>query len=617
MLVMLMLILISTLITPSMGKQNSVYLSSFVVIPSFIQNRYQLDAMGLRQRGRIRIQSSSLLLSPKVITITRPQTAPGRFSRQWQQHTYGDRSFILQASEKNNPGDYNTTLSERNSVSIRSSNRSDRLSTISIFLLLPLLSLLLPAMLSSGMYVTLALMKRVYVYLLAGSIVVIGSIRGANDSPGLGGRIIDLTSEILPFYNEEGIRLSPSPPLNVSPTLGDDKNGSEFDTVIEKKTPATNIDSRFEELRALDAVAPATQSAFLPVIVAGSLATSVLLLRIQSGDDWMGLFTDGSDTSANSAFFSPFVTQALQSVAEALQGALPVLVGLSNVAVVGLFVRAELDRSWGAWFVGDTEDEGENRQQVQQRQDAITAVLTIILVSVAYLAPPSLAWPVRNLVCLSLGIAVSRAAQIPRLGAIVGALSALVIYDVYSVGTMLVDLGNASLSSGGDGGDAASSVMGAVAMSKVGAGGLGGADSIKLSSTDPIGAVLTGWQPGLLEVRLRGRVTDLLGLGDAVFPSLLSTFALRYDLRNRESESTTAPSYDYFGTSIIGYAAGCLACETAPGIGSSGLPALLFIIPLMITSVLGLSLAKGEFGSLWEFDPAAAIEEEPLKRNDI
>ena len=59
---------------------------------------------------------------------------------------------------------------------------------------------------------------------------------------------------------------------------------------------------------------------------------------------------------------------------------------------------------------------------------------------------------------------------------------------------------------------ASGSVMGAVAMSKVGlaAGG-------------------NEWQPGLLEVQLGGRVSDLLGLGDAVFPAILSTFCLRFD----------------------------------------------------------------------------------------
>ena len=131
---------------------------------------------------------------------------------------------------------------------------------------------------------------------------------------------------------------------------------------------------------------------------------------------------------------------------------------------------------------------------------------------------------------------------------------------------------------------AASSAMGAVAMSKV--------DDSSL------------WQPGLLEVRLRGRVTDLLGLGDAVFPSLLSTFALRFD--SSRFDDTDIPYY--FAASVAGYGVGCVACEFAPGIGSSGLPALLFIVPSMLISVFGLSLVRGELGEMFQYKPM--VEEE-------
>jgi len=89
----------------------------------------------------------------------------------------------------------------------------------------------------------------------------------------------------------------------------------------------------------------------------------------------------------------------------------------------------------------------------------------------------------------------------------------VVLYDVASVGVELIYLGSMSLTAHGEGADVmnigaaseSSSAMGAVAMSK---------------ATGDV------WQPGLFVVRLRGIVTDLLGLGDSVFPSLLSTFCL-------------------------------------------------------------------------------------------
>lgn len=419
------------------------------------------------------------------------------------------------------------------------------------------------------MYAALSIAKRVYIYLVAASIVIIGSSRGATDSPNLGERLQSLTAEILPKTDDAG-------GLNLAAD-----------------------DTRFEELRALDAVSPTVQSAALPAVVVSSLFLSILLLQIQNGSD-SGLF---SDVSAEDSALAA----QLEAMMESLRSFLPSLVQLSNVAVIGLFVRAEVGKGIAAWFAdptavqdNPTEESGDDTSNAFQPAQAILPVSTALVAS-AYLAPASIAWPIRNLVCSCLGIGVVRAVQIPKLSPIVAALLLLVVYDVYSVGMMLVELGSQSLaSSGGEmtnaaagagvgattsvsavsSGTAASSAMGAVAMSKV--------DDTSL------------WQPGLLEVRLRGRVTDLLGLGDAVFPSLLSTYALRFD-SSRSNDATNIPYY--FAASVAGYGLGCAACEFAPGIGSSGLPALLFIIPAMLTSVLGLSLVRGEFGDIFQYKP--------------
>ena len=425
------------------------------------------------------------------------------------------------------------------------------------------------------MYAALSIAKRVCIYLVASSIVIIGSSRGATDSPNLGERLQSLTAEILPKT--------------------DVNDGGGLDLAD---------DTRFEELRALDAVSPTAQSAALPAVVVSSLFLSILLLQIQNGGD-SGLFADVSVED------SAFAAQ-LAAVVESLRSFIPTLVQLSNVAVIGLFVRAEVGRGIAAWFADTStiiqqnaiEESGEGTSSTFQPTQAILPA-SAALVGLAYLAPASLAWPIRNLVCSCLGIGVVRAVQIPKLSPIVAALLLLVVYDVYSVGMMLVELGSQSLaSSGGEmtnaatgvaaatsatatsSSTAASSAMGAVAMSKV--------DDTSL------------WQPGLLEVRLRGRVTDLLGLGDAVFPSLLSTHALRFDSSSSDDATTAIPYY--FAASVAGYGLGCAACEFAPGIGSSGLPALLFIIPAMLTSVLGLSLLRGEFGDIFQYKPMGGDE---------
>jgi len=497
---------------------------------------------------------------------------------------------------------------------------NDKASSAILFVILPLLSLCLPILLNLKLYAALSIAKRIYIYLIAASILIIGSARGSTDSPNLGERLQSLTAEILPG-RDAILGLDDQEENGVSDDVGND--------------------DRFEQLRALDAVTPTAQSAALPLIVGVSLALSVLLLQLRGG----GLIFDLGGISNVMDSSQGFGAELLGPIVEALRSALPSLIQLSNVAVIGLFVRSEVGRGVKAWVGSGGVDisggqdgaatpsgiAGDESRLLSPSQFVLPISAT--LVAVAYFAPPSVAWPARNLVCSCLGIGVVRAVQVPRLGPVVAALVLLVAYDVYSVGMMLVELGSQSLASGdaseatsrgvviaaetaqqaavvappassagaaaaaGSSSKAASSAMGAVAMSKV--GGLGGE-----------GVPSSLWQPGLLEVRLRGRVTDLLGLGDAVFPSLLSTFALRYD-QNRADEGSSGRSLTplYFAAAVTGYALGCVLCEFAPGIGSSGLPALLFIVPAMLTAALGLSAVRGELGEAFRFDPAGDEDE--------
>lgn len=470
-------------------------------------------------------------------------------------------------------------------------------------------------MLNLKLYAALSIAKRIYIYLVAASIVFVGSSRGSTDSPNLGERLQSLTAEILP--GKDAL-------LGLESSIQADGSAKDED------------DTRFEELRALDVVTPTAQSAALPVIVVASLLLSVLLLQLQGGAliDLGGISDMVDSAVGSSRGFGAEIAAALGPIVEAIRSALPSLVQLSNVAVIGLFVRSEVDRGVKAWVLDDDDEQrgaiySASSDDSDMKDDATSSLapsslqlvlpISAILVGLAYFAPPSIAWPARNLVCSCLGIGVVRAVQVPRLGPVVAALMLLVLYDVYSVGMMLVELGSQSIaSSGAEAGaivaaetaqqaaaassaaagstsTAASSAMGAVALSKV--GGLGAGDSSSI------------WQPGLLEVRLRSRVTDLLGLGDAVFPSLLSTFALRYD-QSRTGWESSLPYY--FFASVTGFAIGCASCEVAPGIGSSGLPALLFIVPAMLVAVLSLSAVRGEFGGIFGFDPAGDEVEKEL-----
>ena len=217
------------------------------------------------------------------------------------------------------------------------------------------------------------------------------------------------------------------------------------------------------------------------------------------------------------------------------------LAAVSTAGTLGIFTRAELQRA-GA--------------------PAATA-LAAVLVAFAYLVPAAYAWPVQNVLCMCLAIATARALQFSNFAALCAAAAALVAYDVASVAATL-PLATAAVGAKATTSAAAASPMGAVAVSRL----------------------TEGFQPGLLQVRLGGRVSDVLGLGDAVFPALVAGFAKRYDIAKEESR--------LFPAALAGFGVGCLLCELSPGIDGRGLPALLYILPVMLLAVLATATVNGD-----------------------
>lgn len=420
-----------------------------------------------------------------------------------------------------------------------------RASSVWILAIVPVLSLEFPLLLQADLLIPLFIAKRCYIYLLAATVVVVASRRGATeDSPLLGTRLVDLTRDTLPSSSSSLSWLS----LLQNSTETNDKE-----------------DQRFQELQVLDGVEGSTQAVGLPLIVVSSLVASLFFVLLQNTD------FDGRTTGSNLAMLP--IWKSFQSV-------VPLLINLSNAMVVTLFARAELKRALDGGVSAN----------------AASLVGAMGLSALAYFGPASLVWPIQNLLCMCLAMTVARAIQMPRMGPILLALTGLVAYDVLSVGVQLVNLGSdVILAQSHQGGivsaAASSSAMGAVAMSKAGLSG----------------AASTTWQPGLFQVRIRGAVSDLLGLGDAVFPSLLSTFCLRYDQYCMGHDADRKELY--FGASIFGFILGCVACEFAPGVSSSGLPALLFLVPFMLTAVFATAVVQGEVSSFWSFDTELSRDE--------
>ena len=119
------------------------------------------------------------------------------------------------------------------------------------------------------------------------------------------------------------------------------------------------------------------------------------------------------------------------------------------------------------------------------------------------------------------------------------------------------------------------------------------------------------------------KLTGALGLGDQVFPAILATFLKRYDtatatatkppvsfasssLSSSSEDTTSTIGPSLFLLSLLGYILGCLLCEVVPAFsgmgGSTGVPALVFILPSMIMlTVLG-AVASNQWDDLWNYN---------------
>ncbi|KAJ5860133.1 Peptidase A22B signal peptide peptidase [Penicillium soppii] len=150
----------------------------------------------------------------------------------------------------------------------------------------------------------------------------------------------------------------------------------------------------------------------------------------------------------------------------------------------------------------------------------------------------------------------------------------------------------------------------------------------------------------------------MLGLGDIVIPGMMIGLALRFDLflyyhrkgANRawtgESDQknlkpeyqsatgawgerfwapSTAPPYEevkppyhdarkfpkiYFKASLVGYVVGMVTTLLAMQYSNHAQPALLYLVPGVLTSIWGTALARGEVATMWEFSDAEEVEEE-------
>lgn len=148
----------------------------------------------------------------------------------------------------------------------------------------------------------------------------------------------------------------------------------------------------------------------------------------------------------------------------------------------------------------------------------------------------------------------------------------------------------------------------------------------------------------------------MLGLGDIVIPGMMMGLALRFDLflyyhrkgaqkaKAEGSDQTTVkpeyqsatgawgerywapttkplhqelqpPYYDarkfpktYFKASLVGYVVGMVTTLLAMQYSNHAQPALLYLVPGVLTSLWGTALVRGEVAAMWEFSDAEEVE---------
>ena len=417
---------------------------------------------------------------------------------------------------------------------------------------LPVASLVLPTLLGWAKSLTpnspeqlavvtaLLVANRAYLYLTAATIVGLAATRGANDPIRLGRRVVDLTEELV--YRPD-----------LSQSIGS--------YTAEERTKPSMIDSLANSgvEECLDEISSETQALILPLLVSFLLALSAFLIPFWSDSP---LTTMGDAGTGN------------EEIRNLLANVLPTISQIWNVGLLTLFTRSEFRRLLAYEFQLTT--------SALLEWGAAATIMT--LASIFQL------WQAQNFVNMALAILVARAIQFDKLAAIIGALGLLTVYDATSV--FLIPAAGASDTLVTTVSDSVSNSVNLVATSSEAAGSAMGSVAIqKLTSGS--------FQPGLLVTKIGNRLGGSLGLGDAVFPSILACFVQRFDNSKADDEDRQS----LFWVSMGGYLLGCGACEFAPMVSSTGLPALLFIIPIMLVSVLSAAALGGELEELISFDP--------------
>lgn len=308
----------------------------------------------------------------------------------------------------------------------------------------------------------------------------------------------------------------------------------------------------------------------LPFVLATALSISYFLLQGSN----QSIIEKGADSFDALAVFSTFST-------------------VSNLAICLLFSAAE----YRSCINTDSNDSAV--LDFPRNLISLPNVLALVALVAASVLPLSQAWPFQNSINIALAVTVTRALAPFLIGesgsirTVALALTGLAAYDLVSVfGTGLL----AVQAAGAFDASSATSQLSDMAASATGitseSFGIDASSIVMAGDTSVMETVarekLQGpWRPGLLEMVLVGRVSDVIGLGDIVFPACLVSWGFAVDMI-------------YANAAIGGYVLGSLLTEIVSTIGpNQGLPALVFIAPTMLACVSLVAIQRGEMDKIW------------------
>ncbi|KAG7384903.1 Signal peptide peptidase-like 2A [Phytophthora pseudosyringae] len=261
-------------------------------------------------------------------------------------------------------------------------------------------------------------------------------------------------------------------------------------------------------------------------------------------------------------------------------GAIPVLFAVSGAATltqvlatpaVEWMVPSSASREITIPLLGDT-----------ARLSEVLGFLPSIAVAIVWYLHRRTYWALQDIMGIALCFVFLRTVQLPNLKVATVLLTLAFCYDVFFVFLSPIFFGSSVMEDVATGGPAA--------YTKSGYPGVDYCERYPKypACVDPEPMPMLLVLPRILD--WAGGIS-MLGLGDIILPGMLLSFTLRFDYAQG--------STNYFRLMAVGYAVGLALANLAVMVTEMGQPALMYLVPTTLGSLIIASKRNGDFRSMW------------------